>query len=92
VAVTEKVYFVPIVRPVTVQLSGSGKGAFNVQVFPPGLEVTVYFVMSDPLLVGAVHVTTADVDPTVAVGALTVDGAVAGATDDAALPGSESPL
>jgi len=48
--------------------------------------------MSEPLLAGAVQVTTAEVEPTVAVGALTVEGAAAGATDDDASAASESPL
>jgi hypothetical protein len=53
VAVTVKVYVVPLVRPVTVQ-----DVLLVVQVRPPGLDVTVYPVMAaPPLEAGAVHET-----------------------------------
>jgi ABC-type uncharacterized transport system permease subunit len=55
VAVTVKVYAVPLVSPVTV--IGLAEPA---PVKPPGLEVTVYPVIAEPpLLTGAVNVTVA---------------------------------
>lgn len=59
VAVTVKVYPVLWVRPVTVQLVEA-----EVQVNPPGAEVTVYPVTAEPpLSAGAVHDTTDWVRP-----------------------------
>lgn len=56
VAVTLNVYAVPLVRPVTVAVVAP----VVVAVRPPGVEVTVYPVSGEPpLLVGAVHDTTA---------------------------------
>jgi hypothetical protein len=63
VAVTVKVYAVPLVRPLTTM----GLAA-PVPVRPPGFEVTVYPVMvAPPLLAGAVKDTVACVSPAVAV-------------------------
>ena len=62
VAVTVKVYAVPLVKPVTL----IGELA-PVPVKPPGLAVTVYPVMlAPPLLAGAVKLTDAVVSPPVA--------------------------
>jgi hypothetical protein len=55
VAVTVKVYAVPLVSPVTVQEVVVPLGV--VQVWPP-LEVTVYFETGAPLAADAVQVTT----------------------------------
>ena len=41
VAVTEKAYAVPFVKPVTVQLGVTGLPVFEIQVKEPGVEVTV---------------------------------------------------
>ena len=55
VAVAVKVYAVPFVRPVTVT-----EVLAVVAVTPPGLDVTVYFVIAlPPSETGAVHETTA---------------------------------
>jgi hypothetical protein len=55
VAVTVNVYSVPLVRPVTVQVVA----VVVVHVRPPGLEVTVYRVITrPPSLKGAVQLTT----------------------------------
>lgn len=56
VAETVKWYVVPSVSPSTVQVSGPDA---HVQVFAPGVEVTVYFVMGVPFVVAAVQVTVA---------------------------------
>jgi hypothetical protein len=74
VAVTVKVYATPVVNPVTV--IGEDE---PVAVMPPGLEVTVYPVITagTPRLAGAVNVTVADVlEATLAV---TLVGAPGGA-------------
>nr|WP_229708425.1 hypothetical protein [Knoellia flava] len=56
VAVTVNVYAVPLLSPMTVQ----DRAPVVVQVFPPGLEVTVYPVTEEPPLdVGADHATWA---------------------------------
>jgi hypothetical protein len=46
-AVTEKVYAVPTVKPLTVQFSGP---VVQMHVFAPGLDVTVYCVVAAPEL------------------------------------------
>jgi len=56
VAVTVKVYAVPLVRPVTVAVVAP----VVLTVAPSGDAVTVYLVITEPpLLAGAVHDTTA---------------------------------
>ena len=76
VAVTVKVYAVPLLRPLTT----TGEVA-PLPVNPPGLEVTVYDVMVlPPLLPGAVKVTLACALPPVAVPMVGAPGTVAGVT------------
>ena len=76
VAVTVKVYAVPLVRPVTV----SGDTA-PVAVAPPGLAVTVYPVIAEPpVLAGAVNATDAWALPAVAVPIVGAPGTAAGVT------------
>ena len=65
VAVTVKVYEVPLVRPLTVQESGP---LDQVQVLESGEDVTVYPVMElPPLSAGAVQETDAEALPATAV-------------------------
>jgi hypothetical protein len=66
-AATTKVYVVPLVSPLTVHVVAP----VVVQVFPPGVAVTVYLVTGEPPLFGAVHTTLADPLPAVAT---TLDG------------------
>src|SRR5258708_27611169 len=64
VAVTVKVYLVPLVRPLTVALVAV---PLALAVIPPGDEVTVYPVIGDPPLdAGATQVTVAWALPAVA--------------------------
>jgi hypothetical protein len=73
VAVTVKVYDVPLVRPLTVQ----DVAPVVVQVLLPGDEVTVYPVMAlPPSLAGAVHDTEAEAFPGVADTPVGAPGAV----------------
>jgi hypothetical protein len=58
VAVTLKVYEVPLVRPVITQLVAP----VVVQDFPPGFEIATYRVIAAPFLAGAVHDTVDWVD------------------------------
>jgi hypothetical protein len=77
VAVTVKVYVVPLVRPVMT----IGE-APPVAVIPPTLEVTVYEVIAEPpLFTGGVNVTTASPLPPVAVPIVGASGVVAGTTE-----------
>lgn len=76
VATTVKVYAVPFVRPVTVQVVAP----VVVQVKDPGEDVTVYPVTGEPLLTPAVHDTSADVLPRVAVTAVGFPGTATGVT------------
>ena len=74
VAMTVKVYAVPLVRPVTV----IGEDA-PVAVRPPGEEVTVYPVIADPpVFVGAVKLSVALPLPALAEMLVGVSGAVIG--------------
>jgi hypothetical protein len=76
VAVTVKVYAVPLVKPVTV----IGL-TVPVAVSPPGLEVAVYPVIDPPpLLDGAVNAKVACALPAVAVPMVGAPGTVAGVT------------
>jgi len=73
VAVTVNVYEVPLVRPLTVQVStpNAVQNAF------PGLAVTVYRVIAErPSLAGAFHETTALLAPNVATTAVGASGTV----------------
>jgi hypothetical protein len=73
VAVTVKLYEVPLVKPVTVI-----GGAVPVAVKPPGDEVTVYPVMdAPPVKEGAVKLTVAWVSPGVALMAVAGPGTAA---------------
>jgi hypothetical protein len=84
VAITVKVYAVPLVSPVTVI------GLVEpVPVILPGVEVAVYPVIADPpLLAGAVNVTIACALPAVAIPIVGVPGTVEGVTEfEAALAG-----
>jgi hypothetical protein len=65
-----------LASPLTVQVS-----APVLQVFVPGLLVTVYPVIVLPPVEGAVQATTASLFPAVAFGALGFDGTVAGMTE-----------
>jgi hypothetical protein len=77
VAVTVKVYAVPLVSPVT----AIGL-AEPMAVKPPGLEVTVYPVIAEPpLLPGDVNVTVALAFPAVAVPIIGGPGTVEGVTE-----------
>ena len=77
VAVTLKVYSVPLSSPLTV----IGL-AVPVPVIPPGLEVTVYPVMArPPLLDGTPNVTEAWAFPFVAVPIVGASGTVVGVTE-----------
>ena len=72
VAVTVKVYDVPLVRPLIVQLVDA-----VVQVNPPGVLVAVYEVTTEPpLLDGATQVTVALVEAAVAVAEVGAPGTV----------------
>jgi hypothetical protein len=77
VAITVKVYAVPLVSPVTVI------GLVEpVPVILPGFEVTVYPVIADPpLLAGAVNATIACALPAVAVPIVGAPGPVEGVTE-----------
>jgi hypothetical protein len=79
VAVTVKVYAVPLVRPCTVQLVSAP--LLVMHVWPPE-EVTVYLVIvAPPLLAGAVQETVTSPEPaTDAVTAVGASGEVAGVT------------
>jgi hypothetical protein len=79
VAVTVKVYEVPLVRPVTSQVVAP----FEVQVSDPGEEVTVYPVtMAPPLLAGVVQLTCEEtLTPSVAVTPVGAPGTADGITD-----------
>jgi hypothetical protein len=73
VAVTVKLYEVPLVKPVTVI-----GGAVPLAVRPPGEEVTVYPVIgAPPVKEGAVKATVACVSPGVALIAVAGSGTVA---------------
>jgi hypothetical protein len=74
-ALAVKVYDVPMVSPVTVQLPASGLpvGLETVQVFPSGSEVTVKLVAVKPVD-AAVTSTEADRNPAVAVTDCGADG------------------
>jgi uncharacterized membrane protein len=62
--VTVNVYAVPPVSPVTVMVPADAPD--RVPVFPPGLDVAVYFVMGvPPLDSGAVNATVAVVFPVI---------------------------
>ena len=77
VAITVKVYAVPLVRPETVAV----RGPVVVAVAPPGVAVTVYPVIGEPpLLAGAVHDTWAWPLPATAVTAVGEPGIVVGVT------------
>jgi len=79
VAVTVKVYAVPLVKPVTVMGL-----VVPVAVKLPGFDVTVNTVIAlPPVLVGAVNDTVASPFPAVAVPIVGASGAVTGATDTA---------
>jgi hypothetical protein len=57
-ATTVKVYAVPLVKPVMLQVNGSGNGAVNSHDPPAGDEVIVYFVgAASVLFAGAVNET-----------------------------------
>src|SRR5688572_29603227 len=76
VAVTVKVYAVPLARPVTVM---EVHGAAQLPVIPPGEDVAVKLVMAEPPLdAGAVNVTDASPLPAVAVPIVGAPGTVAG--------------
>ena len=64
VAVTVKMYDVPLESPVTTALRVEPSAA---TLFPPGLEITVYPVMVLPPFAGEFHVTVALLSPGVAV-------------------------
>ena len=86
VAVTVKVYAVPLVRPVT--LIGD---AAPPAVIPPGLEVTVKPVIAlPPLLPGGVNVTDALETPAVAVPIVGAPGAVGAAVGVALFDAAEA--
>jgi hypothetical protein len=77
VAVAVNVYAVPLVSPVTVAVVGPAVLALA----PPGDAVTVYPVTGEPpLLAGAVHDTTAEALPAIAVTAIGDPGTVRGVT------------
>ena len=61
IAFTWKVYEVPLLRPVTVQLAvvPAVMCALSVQVRAPGVEVTIWPVTAEPPLFGTLHVTVA---------------------------------
>jgi hypothetical protein len=82
VAVAEKVYGVPLVRPVTVH---EVAGLVTVQVKLPGVDVTVYEAGAPPT--PAATVTVDEPSPATAVGAGGVPGTATGLTElDAADP------
>ena len=90
VAFTLKVYAVPLVRPVTSQLVA---GAVATQVFPPGLEVTVYFVIgAPPLSAGAVQLTVLLATPASAVTSVGAFGSVDGLAEALEAEAFESPI
>jgi hypothetical protein len=96
VAVTLKVYESPLLRPITVQVSGP---VVHVQVCPPFAEevesaaVTVYSVMfAPPGLVGALQVTVAEASATVATTLRGAPGTVAAGVAQASSEGLEGPI
>ena len=77
VAVTVKVYVVPLVSPVIV-IGELPPVAVN----PPTFEVTVYVVMSEPpLFTGGLNVTVASPLPATALTLMGISGAPAGTTE-----------
>ena len=89
VAVTVKVYVVPLVRPVTVADVAPDP---TLAVIPPGDEVTVYPVIGDPPLdAGGVQVTVAEASPAVAEAAVGLPGAPTSATSVPVVAGAPSP-
>lgn len=79
----------PFVKPVTLQVNAP----VVVQVFPPGLDVTVYLVMTaPPLSVGADHATVAEATPAVAVTLVGAPGKVDGFTAADAGDAAESAI
>jgi len=91
VAATRNVYWVPLVRPVTVVLVAGGDPVtvFAVCAMPPAYGVTVYDVIALPPLAGAVHDTVAWALPAVATTLPGAAGAV-GATGVTAAEAAES--
>lgn len=71
VAVTVKVYAVPLVKPLTVQ---DVAGAVATHTAPPGAATTRYDRVADVPGAGAVQLTVAEPLPPIAVGAAGLDG------------------
>jgi hypothetical protein len=87
VATTVKVYAVPFVNPVTLR----GELAPVTEILP-GLEVTVYPVITlPPVVPGAENETLADDTPAVAITPVGEPGTVAGVTDAEATEATELP-
>ena len=85
-------YAVPFVNPLTVHPMGGVKGAFTVQVNPPGDEVTTYEVIAlPPSLSGATKVTAAFALPATAATDETTVGCVAGVIAEEAGEGPAVP-
>jgi hypothetical protein len=79
VAVTAKVYAVPLVSPLTVMVQAAGPAQEPAS--PPGLEVAVYVVIAEPPLdAGAVNVMVALVLPATALTDVGAPGSPAGVT------------
>ena len=86
VATTVKVYSVPLVNPVNV--SGDSEPD---AVTPPGDDVTVYEVIAEPPVAGAVQLTVACSFPRVAETDVGASGVVAGVTGSDGEEGAELP-
>lgn len=89
VATTRNVYDVPLVSPVTVQLTPEVE-----HVRLPGVDVTVYEVTGSPFATDAVHDTVDEASPRAAVTPVGAEGAAAGVAeldgaDAAELPAAE---
>ena len=80
-ATTVKVYAVPFVKPVMLQVNGFGNGAINSQDPPVGDEVTMYLVGADSAeFAGAVNETVAAPFEAVAITLLGASGFANGLT------------
>jgi hypothetical protein len=82
----------PLVNPVTSQVTVDAFASQVVGVSLPLSAVTEYPLMLEPLLAGADHDTLADSKPDVTRTSVTVEGAWAAGVPDVLLDGSEVPI
>jgi ABC-type cobalamin transport system permease subunit len=86
VATTVNVYAWPLVKPRTVAVV-----PLLVAVNPPGLEVTVYSIMTDPPVLGAVQETATCSFPAIPDTPVGAEGTVTGVTEGLGAEGTEDP-